>query len=156
MKLHLTAMLALTISFQASGTEPVSLPKTPPAQNESLRQELLTMFQLDQKVRIEGLQALHKQGVTVGQIPSFGDPKVFLALFKQTFSMIVVDDAHRRRLNEIIDQHGWPGKTLVGAEGANAAWLIAQHADIDRAFQQKCLEKIKAMPRGEVEPRHIA
>ena len=114
------------------------------------------MFKLDQKVRIEGLQALHKQGVAVGQTPSLGDPKVLLAVFKQTFSMGVVDDTHRRRLNAIIDQHGWPGKTLVGADGANAAWLIAQHADIDRAFQKKCLEKIEAMPRGEVEPRHIA
>jgi hypothetical protein len=156
MKLRLTAILALMISLQASAKEPASRPKTAPAQNEPLRQELLWMFKLDQKVRIEGLQALHKQGVAVGQTPSLGDPKVLLAVFKQTFSMTVVDDAHRRRLDAIIDQHGWPGKTLVGADGANAAWLIAQHADLDRAFQKKCLEKMEAMPRGEVEPRYLA
>jgi hypothetical protein len=156
MKLYLTAILALMISLQTSAKEPESKPKAPPAQNEPLRQELLAMFKLDQKVRIEALQALHKQGVAVGQTTSLGDPKVLLVVFKQTFSMTVIDDAHRRRLDAIIDEHGWPGKTLVGADGANAAWLIAQHADIDRAFQKKCLDKIEAMPRGEVEPQHIA
>jgi len=114
------------------------------------------MFKLDQQVRIEGLQALQKQGVAVGQTPSLGDPNVLLAVAKETFWMTVVDDGHRRRLDEIIIQHGWPGKTLVGRDGANAAWLIAQHADLDRGFQKKCLEKMEAMPPGEVEPRDIA
>lgn len=156
MKLRLTAILVLMVSLETSAKEPTSRPKSPPAQNEALRQELLAMFELDQKVRIEGLQALHKLGVGVGQTSSLGEPKVLLAVAKETFWMTVVDDAHRRRLDAIIDQHGWPGKTLVGPDGANAAWLIAQHADLDRAFQKKCLEKIEAMPRGEVEPRHIA
>ena len=156
MKLRLTAILAVMISLPASAKEPPSRPNALPSQNEPLRQELLAMFKLDQKVRIEGLQALHKQGVAVGQTPSLGDTRVLLAVFKQTFSMSVVDDAHRRRLDAIINQHGWPGKTLVGPDGANAAWLIAQHADLDRAFQKKCLEKMEALPQGEVEPRFIA
>lgn len=32
------------------------------------------------------------------------------------------------RLNEIIHAHGWPGRTLVGKEGGDAALLIAQHS----------------------------
>lgn len=114
------------------------------------------MFKLDQQVRIEGLRALHKQGVAVGETPSFRDPKVILAVFKESIGMLLVDDAHRRRLYEIVDQHGWPGKTLVAADGENAAWLIVQHADVDRAFQKKCLRLMEAMPQGEVEPKHLA
>ncbi len=33
-----------------------------------------------------------------------------------------------RRLEEILDEHGWPGRSLVGEDGAEAAWLVAQHA----------------------------
>jgi hypothetical protein len=38
---------------------------------------------------------------------------------------------HRRnaaRLATILDEHRWPVPSLVGPEGAEAAWLIAQHA----------------------------
>jgi hypothetical protein len=34
---------------------------------------------------------------------------------------------HRRRLVEILDTHGWPGRSLVGEDGAEAAWLLALH-----------------------------
>jgi hypothetical protein len=33
----------------------------------------------------------------------------------------------RRRLVEILDTYGWPGKSLVGEDGAEAAWLLALH-----------------------------
>jgi hypothetical protein len=33
----------------------------------------------------------------------------------------------RRRLVEILDTHGWPGKRLAGEDGAEAAWLLALH-----------------------------
>jgi len=51
---------------------------------------------------------------------------------------------HAVRLAEITAQHGWPGVTLVGKDGANAAWLIVQHADHDVAFQRKCLGLMEA------------
>ena len=47
---------------------------------------------------------------------------------------------HATRLAQILSVHGWPGKSLVGSDGANAAFLIAQHADHDVAFQRRCLE----------------
>lgn len=41
-------------------------------------------------------------------------------------------------LKKVIDQYGWPGKSLVGKEGANAAFVIAQHSiskpDIQKLF----------------------
>jgi hypothetical protein len=126
------------------------------ARNEALRQELRAMYEFDQYVRTSGLQKLQKVGVGPGQMPSLRDPNVLLALVKETFSMAMADDRNRRRLKEIIAQHGWPGKTLVGRDGTNAAWLIAQHSDLDREFQRRCLRLMEAATDGEVENQHIA
>ena len=51
-----------------------------------------------------------------------------------------VDVANTDRLREIVSQHGWPGRSLVGDEGAHNAWLIAQHADRQLDFQREALE----------------
>ena len=42
------------------------------------------------------------------------------------------------RMQEIVREHGWPGQDSVGADGANAAWLLVHHAD-DLSFQRACL-----------------
>jgi len=66
-------------------------------------------------------------------------------------------DRHDLRLIEVVDQHGWPGRSLVGADGADAAWVIAQHADrhhVDRRAWLPLLEQ--AVRRGEADPRHLA
>jgi len=53
-------------------------------------------------------------------------------------------------LREVITGVGWPGKSLVGEDGAHAAWLLAQHADSDPAFQRRCLDLLTAaVERGE-------
>jgi Family of unknown function (DUF6624) len=55
-----------------------------------------------------------------------------------------VDTSNRTWLKEIVEKHGWPGKTWVGVDGAHMAWLMIQHADADLPFQKKCLELLKA------------
>ena len=53
-------------------------------------------------------------------------------------------------LRQVITDVGWPGKSLVGEDGAQAAWLLAQHADTDPAFQRRCLDLLTAaVERGE-------
>ncbi len=61
-----------------------------------------------------------------------------------------IDKANQVRLEEIIAEFGWPGRSLVGADGARAAWIIAQHADRNPEFQARCLKLMQAVPRGEV------
>ena len=39
-----------------------------------------------------------------------------------------IDAEKADRLRQILSDHGWPGKSLVGEQGAHDAWLIAQHA----------------------------
>jgi hypothetical protein len=45
----------------------------------------------------------------------------------------------------------------VGADGAHAAWLLAQHADRDRPFQKRCLGLLqKAVKAGEASGQDLA
>ena len=48
-----------------------------------------------------------------------------------------------QRLHEIINKHGWPGIDLVGQKGAQAAFLVLQHADHES--QKKYLPLLKAV-----------
>ncbi len=50
-----------------------------------------------------------------------------------------VDIRNTQRLKQIIEEIGWPSISKVGREAANYAWLLAQHADHDVAFQRDCL-----------------
>lgn len=67
-----------------------------------------------------------------------------------------IDAKHVARLQQIIDQlGGWPGKSLVGMDGSNAAWLIAQHGG--REFLHKVLPLMKtAAASGELPPASYA
>lgn len=69
----------------------------------------------------------------------------------------IVDHKHTRILKAIIKKHGWPDKNLVGKDGAEWAWLIAQHADHDVSFQKECLRLMRVKFReGTVDPQHVA
>jgi Family of unknown function (DUF6624) len=65
-----------------------------------------------------------------------------------------MEEVHCRnaaRLRQIIDEYGWPGEPIVGENGAEAAWLIAQHAIGEPDFQRSCLKLLKlAADAGEV------
>jgi hypothetical protein len=92
--------------------------------DEKLRQELLDRIEKDQLVRKEVMK----------QVPGLAE---FVKLAK-------VDHENTAWLKKVIDERGWPGKALVGQVGAHAAWLLVQHADLDLAFQKKCLGLLTA------------
>lgn len=61
-------------------------------------------------------------------------------------------EKHLSRIKAIIAEHGWPGKSLVGPEGAKAAWLITQHGTLDTAFMAHALPLLEeAVKEGEAE-----
>lgn len=71
--------------------------------------------------------------------------------------MELVHRRHATRLAAILDRHGWPGRTLVGTDGAHAAWLVAQHAICDPALQRRALRLIRtAAAQGEAALRDVA
>jgi hypothetical protein len=68
-----------------------------------------------------------------------------------------VDVANTDQLRAIIAEHGWPGRMLVGDEGAEAAWLIAQHADHQLDFQREALALLeRAVNDGDAPASHLA
>jgi hypothetical protein len=77
--------------------------------NDDLRQVLLTMAAADQALRTE----LAADGSLFG-----GYHPRMAALHRQ----------HARRLLAILETQGWPTTSVVGEDGADAAWLIVQHA----------------------------
>jgi hypothetical protein len=81
------------------------------------------------------------------------------AMAKEDQAETAASRADRRveRLRAIIHEYGWPGNSLVGREGARAAWLIAQHADFDREFRHECLAAIEeAYLLGDVDGHDLA
>ena len=68
-----------------------------------------------------------------------------------------IDAANTRRMKEIIRLRGFPGRSLVGLDGAQAAFLLVQHADQDLAFQKAVLPQVeRAYTAGEVPGEAVA
>jgi hypothetical protein len=72
-------------------------------------------------------------------------------------AVAVVDRETTARMKQVVAQHGWPGKRIVGVDGANAAWLLVHHADADVAFQKTCLALMEPLvAAGEVTGKDYA
>ena len=67
-----------------------------------------------------------------------------------------IDVGNTQRMKEIVEQMGWPTRSKVGRHASEMAWLLVQHADLDRAFQRTCLDLMKVQSAGEVSPGNIA
>ena len=66
-----------------------------------------------------------------------------------------IDRRNGLRLDEIIAQHGWPGRSLVGGPASQAAYLVLAHADSIR--QHRYLPLLKAAAaKGEAVPADAA
>jgi hypothetical protein len=67
---------------------------------------------------------------------------------------------HRRnavRLEAILEHYGWPGRSNVGVEAADAAWLILQHAIAQPELQRRGLAILQAAATaGEVPQLQVA
>ncbi len=96
-----------------------------------LRRELLALEQEDQTARLAWIAA---------------DSPAARATVE------AIDRKTTARMKQAVAEHGWPGKRIVGEDGAGAAWLLVQHADRDRAFQKQCLALMEPLVKtGEVD-----
>ena len=67
-----------------------------------------------------------------------------------------VDRSNTKYLKQLLEIDGWPTISIVGEEASQSAWLIAQHADHDIEFQERCLTLMQNLPEGEIKPANIA
>jgi len=117
--------------------------KPGPAEVKELRAELEKMMDEDQKLRNRMDEVEKKYGP---------NSKELAEVWKEQTE---IDNRLLKRLEEIIAQYGWPGRSLVGAEASLAAFLIIQHADYE--YQKKYFPLIKeAMKKGEIRPQEVA
>jgi len=92
--------------------------------NDELRRELLAMRDEDLAVREELLKA--------DQLSASYHP-----------GMEAIHVKNATRLRELIARHGWPCEDQAGPDGAEAAWLIAQHSIGEPAFVRSVLQLIR-------------
>ena len=104
----------------------------------ALRAELAGMYAADQEVRLRILAAgVPARMGTAGLAPA---DSVLLA------EMAATDAAHTVRFQQIVKTCGWPSAALAGADGANAAFFVVQHAV--PAVQEEMLPLVEAVYRN--------
>lgn len=106
-----------------------------PWSDDSLRRRLLALARADQSVR---------------DVPNAADSLRDSGFVQRMRAQDARDSA---ALVAIIDRYGWPGRRLVGPDGASAAWLIAQHI---AGLQHEVLRLMRAMPPAETSRTDVA
>ncbi len=111
--------------------------------DKPLRKEIFAMRDKDQGMRRE-VRAVEKEHGRQSE-----------EMTKIWEKVNAVDDRNTARMEEIIDERGWPGKSLIGEDGSHAAWLVIQHSDLE--YQAKWLPILKAaVDEGEASLRNYA
>lgn len=129
-------MLAMTLCCLVFSGGAVAGPKAT-LLNKPLRAELQQMADRDQAVRARTIKDPADTGAA--------------------YDMGYIDALNTSRMKQIVARYGWPGKSLVGKDGAANAWLLVQHADQDRPFQSSGLVLMQAAAeRGEIDPSDMA
>lgn len=104
--------------------------------DRALREELLELAEADQKHLTELTRVFRESGWDAS-----GRDSLDVAIREKLAPI-------QARFREIVAEHGWPGRSLVGSEGAGATWLLAQHADT--GYQRELLPLLEeAVAQGE-------
>ncbi|GAB3507580.1 hypothetical protein GCM10027341_42380 [Spirosoma knui] len=111
--------------------------------NIPLKRELQTIYQTDQqpRSRIDSVRKVY--GHDSPQMRQLGQ------------QIAKTDSINLTKIEQIIRQHGYPGKSLVGSRLGNIAWLVIQHSPL--AIQEKYLAMMqKAAEQGEMRKSNLA
>ena len=106
--------------------------------NTTLRDELLAMEKVDQDARRKCTGTADEQTKCIVEIAE------------------KIDTPHTQRLAQIVAQHGFPSRSIVGETGQRAFMVMLQHVT-DEPLREKLVEPIKlAFERKEIEPQDYA
>jgi len=115
----------------------------------AVRAKLLRMRWVDQAVRERIRGSLLADGTE-----GIGNA---LRALRLSYLESQVDEKNTTRLKELVDRYGWLHEERVGKKGADAAFLIAQHADHDVDFQRRMLEHLReAYDQGNATGQQVA
>ena len=113
--------------------------------------------------RVVGEQAL-RQGLawangetTDAPSPSLTPQQRGILVSRIAMAMETRDHANTIWLKGVVASGGWPKRANVGDAGADAAWLLVQHADADPAFQARALHLMEPLVKtGDVSLKNYA
>lgn len=137
MMIHRTVVTALAIFLIALTTSVVGQTTL------ELRDEVLGLLDSSESGHMRIQEASRRHGLDSPEVQ---------ALLKEQNRLEV---GHLSRLRRIISEYGWPGQSMVGRDGAAAAFLILQHADHETQVEYLPLVKT-SLEAGELEGRHFA
>jgi len=134
-RVFLVAAVFGPTTYRFAMADSPALTASAPEIDDELRRVLLHMEQIDQDARR-----------AVGH-----DPEALKKINQE------IDIPNTERMKKIIAAYGWPGKSLVGRDGASAAWLLVQHATHDAKFMEQCLAMMQvSAERGEASRNDLA
>lgn len=136
----LVLLLGCTRSATQRAPSAASAPRTTTI-DDSLRRELLGRLDVDQRAR-ERLIAKGRAGQPVDSA--------------DVVQLRTVDSLNTHWLTALIQRRGWPSRSVVSPDGANAAFILVQHPDRDTAFQAAVLPLITyAVAVGEADGQDV-
>ena len=106
-----------TAGYSVAGQQEKPSPATETPQQPKLRKELLERLKNDQEIRRNPVVLK----IFAQPTEKNKDIKTLNILALQ--KMLRIDKENREWLKGVVKEHGWPGKTLVGSDGAKAAFL---------------------------------
>jgi hypothetical protein len=127
------ALLSLAMTACAEPTSP---------SHPELRAELLALYEEDQAAR-QALLDLIPGGAAGAQDFNIENPT--LEHLQVILMVKAVDAKSLPFMRKVLDEHGFPSFAMVGEDGAEAAWILIQHADSDPAFQQRALAMMEPL-----------
>lgn len=134
----------------ATGTESAPPPAT------ELQRELLQRVKADQVARDTWVCLMKENGTNDDANREVGRQEKQTGLENVTARVKAIDADNTKWLKGVVEKHGWPSITLAGRDGADAAWLLVQHADADPKFQRQCLDLMIKLPKNEVSQEKLA
>ena len=148
LSLLLMLLLSTAIAGDVQETYTVGLP--------DLRDELVVRAANDQAARKAAIGWAAEHGINgiVDENSLTDEEKAAHAYLQAEIARIDADNT--AWLKKIVDERGWLKYSDVGPDGADAAWLIVQHAIADSLFQRQCLDLMTAVSKDEISQQNLA
>ena len=132
-----TTILILSLALTATGAGAGQTPR-----DTALTRALLERVRVDQAIRDTFVLQLQAGRAVDSSLAA---------------RMAAIDSANTTWLKAVVARRGWPGRSEVGPEASNAAFLIVQHAVHDSAFQAQALSLMeRGVANGEVRGADVA
>jgi hypothetical protein len=148
------AALALCLCMSSVRADEPARPAK--AEKPELQNELLQRTKVDQEARRAYIDWTKGTGHSTTFNLADLEPAEKAEMDKLVAAVEKADKENTHWLKEIVRRNGWPTNTLVGEDGAGAAWLLVQHADAEPKFQRQCLDLMTKLPKEQVSLRNVA